>query len=227
MHKEELKIMFDDFLKDYDTVHKDRLWIELSDKFKKFWYGMIIEGDTGDLTDDKIDDIIRILDRNGKGNRKDAESVAKAMIPQGAWRRMFLELCGDKEISKLITKIFEENNVQSKINFIDELYQLNHGKKNNLTGKSGNAINAMLAAYNPMKNLSMISLKDRMMLIEFFEFPLNFNFEGASIGLKFIETNRIILEGFKEFGIDNSARTITSFCYRVLKPLWKDKFTCN
>jgi len=70
----------------------------------------------------------------------------------------------------------------------------------------------------------MVSLKDRMMLIEFFEFPLNINFEGASIGLKFIETNRIILDGFKEYGIDCSARTITRFCYRTLKPLWKDKY---
>jgi hypothetical protein len=34
------------------------------------------------------DRVIRILDRNGKGNTKDSHAVAKVMIPQGAWRRM-------------------------------------------------------------------------------------------------------------------------------------------
>jgi len=41
--------------------------------------------------------IIRILDRNGKGNTKNSEAVAKAMIPQGAWRRMFNEFHSNRE----------------------------------------------------------------------------------------------------------------------------------
>ena len=47
--------------------------------------------------------IIRILDRNGKGNTKNSEAVAKAMIPQGAWRRMFNEFHSNRELASRLT----------------------------------------------------------------------------------------------------------------------------
>jgi hypothetical protein len=47
--------------------------------------------------------IIRILDRNGKGNTKDSEVVAMAMIPQDAWRRMFKEFHSNRELASRLT----------------------------------------------------------------------------------------------------------------------------
>jgi len=46
--------------------------------------------------DTEIDDNVRILDRSGKGNTKDSEAVARAMIGRGAWRRMFNEIKATK-----------------------------------------------------------------------------------------------------------------------------------
>ena len=148
------------------------------------------------------------------------------MIAQGAWRRMFHEICGNKKLAGVISNIFNESNDQKKIEFVDQLYKMNEGRKNNLTGRSGNAINAMLAAYDPMKNTSVISLKDRKLLIEYFEFPMTFDFDKASSGMQFIETNRILLDNFRAAGAIGSARTISRFCYsEKVKPLWKGEHT--
>lgn len=48
---------------------------------------ILVSGKTDALTDDDIDKIVRILDSNGKGNKKGDEAVARAMVAQGAWRR--------------------------------------------------------------------------------------------------------------------------------------------
>ena len=85
----------------------------------------------------------------------------------------------------------------------------------------------MLAAYDPFKNLSMISLKDRYALIEYMEFPLTYDPDNASLGTQFVETNKIIIEGFRNIGIEDNARTISVFLYNknTMKPLWKDVYT--
>jgi hypothetical protein len=54
---------------------------------------------------------------------------------------------------------------------------MNEGNRNNLTGKSGKAINAMLAAYDRFVNLSMISLNDRKLMIDFLGLSGEIDFE--------------------------------------------------
>src|SRR4029077_16594199 len=103
---------------------------------------------------------------------------------------------------------------------IDQLYKVNAKNKNNLTGKSGNALNAMLAAWDPRANLSVISLNDRRRVLERFEFggtPL----DSPTIGNEIVASNQRIREGFSALGITSSARTISVFLYTPsVKPLW-------
>src|ERR1700722_978909 len=88
-----------DFQKSYDPQNKDLVWQGLSRQFRQFWKGTIIEGTGNTVLDAECDPIIRILDRHGKGNSKQSEAVAKAMIPQGAWRRMFNEFRSNKKLA--------------------------------------------------------------------------------------------------------------------------------
>jgi hypothetical protein len=62
------------------------------------------------------------------------------MVTQRAWRAMFNEFRADQRLAALISRIFETDNVNEKAVLIDELYALNTGKKNSLTGPSANAI---------------------------------------------------------------------------------------
>lgn len=213
--------LFQDFLKSYDSEAKDALWQEQSSTFRNFWQNVIMPDTTEDLNDQQTDAIIRILDKNGRGNTKDSEAVAKAMIAQGAWRRMFNGIKNKPELKNQLDMIFKSSD-DEKAKLIDELYELNSGNKNNLTGPSGNAVSAMIFAYNPINNISIISLNDRKKLFDWIGFPTRVDFENDSIGKKMVQSNEDILEGFRQLGISQSPRTISVFLYTAeVRPLWK------
>ncbi len=225
IEEQQIKQLFGQFLTHYDVEAKDAIWEMQSKQFRDFWSGEIM-GDNGrELNESETDQIIRILDRNGKGNTKDSEAVARAMIAQGAWRRMFNGIKVHKEFSRLLNEIFLENDLEKKSKLINNLYKINENRQiNNLTGQSGNAINAMLAAFDPFHNLSAISLKDRQGLYEFFGIEGEIDFESDDIGRKVVFSNDGIIKFFENLGIRYSARTISAFFYsQELKPLWKEE----
>jgi hypothetical protein len=226
INKSEISQLFSEFVKKYDVREKEKIWESHRNKFRKFWNDRILTTDGNDLTDDEIDEIVRILDRYAKGNTKNSQAVARVMIPQGKWRTMFREFRQDNKLSYIINKIFIESDIQKKADYVDELYKMNEGNKNNLTGPSGNAVNAFLAAYDPFSNSSAVSLAHRQKIIEFFGFTYDFDFNTANIGEKIVKSNKAILEGFKSIGINGSARIVTRFCYLPeVKALWKKEDT--
>ncbi|MEQ1858459.1 MAG: hypothetical protein ABMA13_00830 [Chthoniobacteraceae bacterium] len=215
-----------EFFTNYDAPLKDELWRQQSDAFRNFWSERVMNPTSSVPTDDECDAVIRILDRNGKGNTKKTEAVARAMVPQGAWRRMFAEFKSDKALGALMNSILGEADPAKKAALIDQLYTVNEGKKNNLTGESGNALNAFLAAYDPFKNLSVISLNDRRTLINFLGLTLPFEWDTTSRGHRIVETNRMLFDGLNAAGVAGSARTVSVFCYwQPFKDLWKPNHT--
>jgi hypothetical protein len=218
--------LFQAFLTEYDSQAMDSTWLALSQQFKKFWDERILSEDSNPISESDCDEIVRILDRNGKGNTKNSEAVAKAMVPQGAWRRMFNEFHSNQELGALVYQILSEDQSDRKAALIDNLYTMNSGKRNNLTGPSGNTIGAFLAAYDPINNLSMISLNDRRSIIEYLGLPVAFDWDAASIGTRIIETNTIILDGIRAQGLEGTARTFTRFFYSPsIQALWKGRDT--
>jgi len=226
INKSEISKLYADFIQQYDAREKEKIWESHREKFQRFWNDRIISSSGEELTDDEIDEIVRILDRSAKGNTKNSQAVARVMIPQGKWRSMFREFQKDEKLRSVINSIFTESDMHKKAESINELYKINEGKKNNLTGPSGNAINALLAAYDPFSNSSAVALTDRQKIIEYFGFPYDFDFETASIGEKIVKSNIAIVEGFQSIGIDGSARLVTRFCYSPeVKDLWKKDAT--
>jgi hypothetical protein len=65
------------FLENYDADKKNAIWTAQSQKFRAFWTDRIMNGPEAELDDPEIDEIVRILDRHGKGNTKESEAVAK------------------------------------------------------------------------------------------------------------------------------------------------------
>ncbi|KAA1015118.1 hypothetical protein FVF58_04140 [Paraburkholderia panacisoli] len=221
-----ISALIQEFRSLYDAEQKDQVWRQLSQRVRNFWDDRILSSAPGPLSDAECDEIIRILDRSGKGNRKDSEAIAKVMVPQGAWRRMLNEFHSNKELGRLLFDVLNESDARRKANLIDELYAMNAGQKNNLTGPSGNTVGAYLAAYDPVKNISMVSLNDRRAVIEFLGLPVNFEWESATIGTRMVETNRIILIGMRQLGLEGTARTIASFFYLPsVKARWKGEDT--
>jgi hypothetical protein len=72
----------------------------------------------------------------------------------------------------------------------------------------------------------VVSLKDRLALIEFLELPLPFDSETAPIGTRIVQTNTILFDGLQAAGVSGSARTVSRFCYtEPVRPLWKSEHT--
>ena len=226
MSKASIPSLAKQFLSIYDAAAKDQLWKQQQEKFRSFWTNRVLATTSAPLSEDECDVIIRILDVNAKGNTKDSEAVARVMVTQKGWRRIFNELRANQKLAVLINRIFETDNLDQKAALIDELYVANKGQINYLTGPSANTINALLAAYDPFKNLTVVSLNDRRRLIEFLEIPVPFDWEKAPIGTRIVQTNTILYDGLHAAGIPGSARTVSKFCYfEPVKALWKPEHT--
>ena len=210
------------FLNENDAEKVNQTWDEKSKEFREFWNERILNDKVTEISEVEIDQIVRTLDRNAKGNTKGSEAVAKAMIPQGVWRRMFSEIKRTKELQKALTKILTEKDDEEVIKAIDHLYKINLGKKNSLTGKSANAINIMLFAYNPARYLSVISLNDRKKIIDYFGFESGPDFEADSPWKRVVLSNKAILKGFQKFGLQQTSRILSTFLYiPVMRQEWK------
>lgn len=215
-----------EFFKTYDAKAKDSVWHEQSAKFRKFWSERVMAPGTSAPSESECDAVIRILDRSGKGNTEGCEAVAKAMVAQGAWRRMFISFRSDKPLAQLVDSILNENDPELRATLIDKLYKINVGNKNHLTGQSGNTVGAFLAAHDPFNNLSIISLNDRKALIDFLGLALPFDWDKTSIGQRIVQSNILLRKQIEALGITGSARTQSWFWYTdPVMPMWKKQHT--
>ena len=210
----------------YDSDKKEKAWTELSAQFRDFWSSRVMGNDSDPISDEDCDKVIKILDRNGKGNNKNTEAIARAMVSQGAWRRLFNELHKNKKLGSVVNKILTEQDPKSKAKYIDELYGMEEAQKIYLTGKSGNTISVFLAAFDPFNNLSIISLKDRKLLLEELNSPYLNEFDAETIGSKITRSNALLAEAIRASGVVGDARKISEYCYYPpVKELWRGEFS--
>jgi hypothetical protein len=211
------------FLARFDQSRSDGIWSDQSAMFRTFWRERVMSEPTGQpISDHDCDQVIRILDRSGKGNKSASESVARAMVPQGAWRRMFNQLHTDRPLGTAVNRALTADTTMAKAAAIDEVYELNAPHRNNMTGASGNAIGALIAAHDPRANLSMISLKHRKMIIDYLGLEVTFDWSEASVGEKLAKTNEIIMKAAAALELPASARTVTKFFYDdAVMPVWR------
>jgi len=214
MEKEKILQSFQDFLKEYDYLAKDEIWSEQSTAFKTFWNQQILNDQVTELNDADIDNIIRLIDRHARGNTHQNEAIARILIPQGVWRKMFNQVKEDKNLSGMLDQIMGTFDEDKRTKLINELYKYNDPFKNSLTGKKANALNAFLFLWAPTKNVSIVSLSDRQRLIQFFGFEGGPDFDKDAPGEKIVKSNKALISGFSSyFGSQYSPRTICVFLY--------------
>ena len=214
------------FVQSYDATAKDKIWQQQSEDFRRFWSERVLAAEKETISDDDCDAIIRILDFCAKGKAKGSEVVAKVMVPQNVWRKLFNILHSDKTLAHLVDSVFKETNVDRKAQLIDELYGINATGKNRLTGESGNVLNAFLAAYDPVKNLSAVSMKHRKALMDWLEIKPPFDWDSASVGRQIAHSNQLIRDAILALGLNGSARTVSAFLYsEALFNLWHSEDT--
>jgi len=214
-----IKEEFKKFLGNYSEEDKNNIWKIQSEKFKYFWENKINQ----DLNNSEIDEIVRYIDTHGRGNNPSNESVARVMVPQGAWYTIFKNLKEQNNLRDSFSKILFPDDTTLVPLIIDKIFLLNANNKNHLTGKTGSGVSAFLAIADPFNNLSIVSLNDRYKILDFLE--LNYeDLKNKNIGEQIVKTNELILNYFIEKKISSNARTITAFVYsNPVVTHWKNK----
>lgn len=216
-----LKDKFEDFIKTYPENEKDKIWLDHSKKIQNFWNTKIIDTINTAISENEIDEIVQILDRNGKGNSKDTEAIARVMIPQGAWRKLFMQFKENRALALAVDSVLQSELTQ-KAKAIDKLYKFNKDERNYLTGQSGNFICSLLAGWDPFNNISPVSLKDRSLLMEYLKIEISPEFSSKTVGEQIVESNEKIKAYFATKLQVMNARTISVFVYSTyLKSEWK------
>lgn len=225
MEKEQILQSFQDFLKEYNQAEKDEIWLQHSHTFKTFWNEKILNDKVKELDDFELDNIIRIIDRQARGNTSENEAIAKMLIPQGVWRKMFNQIKEDKKLANLLFQIMLAPGIEERIKLVDDLYKYNEPYKNSLTGKKGNAINALIFLWEPKQSVSIVSLGDRQRLIQFFDFKNGPDFEKGTPGEKIVRSNDVLVFNFSQyFGSQYSPRTICVFLYHsIFRDVWRSE----
>lgn len=219
--KTEIKEMFQAFLAEYDSEKYKKIWNEQSKRFGEFWRDRILKRDTLELSESEIDEVLLILDSKARGSRPDTEAIASVMIPQGAWYRLFFQLRNTPKLSETVDFIIRADSDEQRVEAIDRLYELNKGNKNHLTGPSANAINTLIAAYDPFKNLSVVSLNHRFMILKCILGGQIDTASNSTPGARVVKSNRLIQEFFSSITANVNARTVSVFFYRPnIKTVW-------
>lgn len=206
MEKEKIKTLFEEFAKTYDQKKSKEIWDKQSKQFWEFWQKRILEG-KGELTEEEMQPIIRILDRNALGIRgSGVESVGRAMIPQGAWYRFFIHLKKDGELRSLIDNLFSAKSCQEEAALINAIYE----KGSNvgyLTGESANLLNDIMFVANPDKNISILSLNHRYQIIDAFGISNTEELRRLSQGEQVVQTRELLIKWKTKLGLSAITRT--------------------
>jgi hypothetical protein len=217
------KPLFEAFIKNYDSVKSQEIWKKQSQQFRDFWQARIMPDD-GTLSEEDIQPIIRILDCNAKGVRNSGvEPACRPFgITQNKWYRLFREIKGDNKLKDLVNKIFKSDSDTEKIQLIDEIYESYH---NALTHKTANILNDLLFAYNPNKELSIVSLKHRLLIINAFGLGDSGKLEKLSHGNQIVHSRKLILDIRDKFGLNLDNRGLSKAFYHSepINELWFHK----
>jgi len=221
MEVSQVQNFFNQFLAQYDVEGMDDIWETQSSIFHEFWKGKILNKSYKELTTPDTDAIIRLIDSKARGHQKSDQVVAHVGLYQGLWERLFNDLKNKPDIQKTLDEIFNTNDEESLVRLVNHLVKENEKNKNGLTGKKGNALNALLFLNSPSKFVSCVSLAHRYQILKAFGLaePESYKNYGEQI----IYSSRDIITGFKDkLSITAEPRTISQFVYSAnVKVLWQ------
>lgn len=219
--KMQIDEIYEQFLKDFDQKRAESVWNRQSETFRLFWKNHILG--PAKLDRAVMDPVICFLDRHAKGIAdSEAEPACNPMIPQGAWHRIFEALKKNKKLGELVTKIFESQSDDELIELLNKLYSVNT-ERNRLTGKTATMLNDLMFVYNPQRNLTIVSLKHRFMIINAFRLGNGNSIQQKSWGEQIVFSKNAILK-FQEKHRFENLRSLSCFFYSPgVKEVWADQ----
>lgn len=152
------------------------------------------------------------------------DAVANCMIPQKKWNKLFNDLKKDLKLKNKLNYLFLEKNTEDKINLINELKVINDKNGYNLIKPKGVALNAILVAYDFELYPSIVSLKDRIEIVDFFNLQnlSKEDFNSMNYGEKIIKTNTALLDFKNKFDLNIDTNTLSKLLYQdPIRNIWR------
>lgn len=205
-----------------DLERRKSVWIKQQQLFKDFWKKIMVAKNHKIFSESDYDSIIKMIDIKARGfNREVDVAVARLGICQGTWYRIFNDLVDQEPIKKALDEIFNSENEEILIKTLNELEKENEKNKNGLTGGRAVALNALLFINNPSLFVTSVSLRQRLQISEYFGFGDLSSYQ--TYGEQIIKSNKAIINGFRNLGINGDTITISSFLYSdELELFWRD-----
>jgi hypothetical protein len=205
-----------------DLERRKSVWVKQQQLFRDFWKRIMATKNHKIFTESDYDSIIKMIDIKARGfNRKVDVAVAQVGLYQGTWYRIFNDLVDQEPIKKALDKIFNLEDEEILIESLNELEKENEKNKNGLTGGRAVALNALLFINSPSLFVTSVSLKQRLQISEYFGFGDLSSYQ--TYGEQIIKSNKAIINGFRNLGINGDTITISSFLYSdELELFWRD-----
>ena len=192
------------------------IWSRQSEFFRDFWNKKILDSNY-EITHNDIEEIIRILDTNARGNSR-AIAVASLYLRQNMQEDLLRNIKNDPEKIRILNKFFLANDYTEKIKAIDELFIYERNTRGlTLTTVNGVFLNAMAYAYDPDNHINIVSLEREKAAIEALNIPTDLDFDNDSYGKRLVLSNKILLDFFRGIEVIEHTYVIASFIWHILK----------
>ena len=225
MKSEKLLNLLKDYIKNqYDGIKSPAIWENQSNTVKKYWRENIIQG-SGELDKLTLDPILIILDNKarGAGLQSGVESVGFPYIYQDMWYEIFNDIKENATLKSLLNDLFENQDTKEEIELLNKIWKINT-KKNGLTGENANAINDLMFVFNPVRNISILSLKHRYQILDFLGYGDSQTIDNGTYGQRIILSREEIIKAKKDFNANIDNRGWSKFFYwEPVKNLWQNK----
>ena len=192
------------------------VWSRQSEFFRDFWNKKILDSNY-EITNNDIEEIVRILDTNARGNSR-AIAVASLYLRQNMQEDLLRNIKNDHEKIRILNKFFLANDYTEKIKAIDELFIYERDTSGlTLTTVNGVFLNAMAYAYDPDNHINIVSLEREKAAIEALNIPTDLDFDNDSYGKRLVLSNKILLDFFRGIEVIEHTYVIASFIWHILK----------
>ncbi len=216
---------YSQFIGEFDQDEAEAIWSKQSAEFRDFWDRKLSSGKPVDKED--LNRVVQFLDSQAKGiGDSDADPACHPVIPQGAWYRIFEEFGKNKKLYSLVSSILKCESGDQQIELLNQLYSGNK-EKNRLTGRQANMINDLIFVYNPARNLSVVSLSSRFIIIDAFNLGNSSQMRNKSWGEQIVFSKNAILKLLEIYPFKNF-RALSKFFYRPgVQVLWRGEETLS
>lgn len=145
-------------------------WVMQSRQFREFWQTRIMNEQVATLPEDDLIPAAQILETSVKRRSEEEKmviSVARTGLAGNILPRILQTIHSEKGLRTLIDKLLRSTGDGEQAQLIDEIYRLNKGKGNSITGKHVVVLNDLLYAYAPEGNFAVLSMEERQWLMEY------------------------------------------------------------